>query len=72
MLPGGTTGPSLMQALRGGDVTALVGVPRLYEALMAAIALRISAHRRLVRVGWRVLLRSAIHCSDRRGFIQDV
>lgn len=60
VLPAGTTGPSLMQALRGGEVTALVGVPRLYEALMATIALRISAHRRLVRVGWRVLLRSAI------------
>ena len=60
VLPAGTTGPSLMQALRGGDVTALVGVPRLYEALMGTIALRISAHRRLVRVGWRVLLRSAI------------
>ena len=60
VLPAGTTGPSLMQALRGGGVTALVGVPRLYEALMGTIALRISAHRRLVRVGWRVLLRSAI------------
>ena len=43
-----------------GDVTALVGVPRLYEALMATISLRMSAHRRLVRVGWRALLRSAI------------
>ena len=41
MLPAGTTGPSLMQALRGGGVTALVGVPRLYEALMGTIALRI-------------------------------
>ena len=60
VLPASTTGPSLMQALGAGGVTALVGVPRLYEALMATIALRISAHGRLVRVGWRVLLGSAI------------
>ena len=60
VLPASTTGPSLMQAMRGGDVTALVGVPRLFEALMATISLRMSAHRRLVRRGWRVLLRSAI------------
>ena len=60
VLPASTAGPSLMQALRAGDVTALVGVPRLYEALMATISLRMSAHRRLVRVGWRALLRSVI------------
>jgi long-chain acyl-CoA synthetase len=60
VLPASTAGPSLMQALRAGDVTALVGVPRLYEALMATISSRMSAHRRLVRVGWRALLRSAI------------
>ena len=61
VLPASTTGPSLMQALRAGDVTALVGVPRLYETLVATIALQINSHRRLVvRVGWRALLRSAI------------
>ncbi len=60
VLPAGTTGPSLMQALREGDVTALVGVPRLYEALMAAIALRLNAHWQGTRLAWRAMLRSAI------------
>ena len=46
VLPAGTTGPALMQALREGGVTTLVGVPRLYEALRAAITLRIQSHNR--------------------------
>jgi long-chain acyl-CoA synthetase len=56
VLPGGTTGPSLMQSLREGDVTALIGVPRLYEALRVAIAQRIDTHNRAVRVASRALL----------------
>src|SRR6516162_6779611 len=36
VLPDGSTGPALMRALRVGQVTAIVGVPRLYEALAAA------------------------------------
>jgi long-chain acyl-CoA synthetase len=57
VLPGGTTGPSLMQALYEANVTALIGVPRLYEALKAAIAQRIEAHHRAVRIAWRMLLK---------------
>jgi long-chain acyl-CoA synthetase len=60
VLPGGTTGPSLMQALHEGNVTALVGVPRLYEALKAAIAQRIDAHHRAMRIAWRALLKFLI------------
>ena len=60
VLPAGTTGPALMQALREGGVTTLVGVPRLYEALRAAITLRVQSHNRGVRVAWRGLLQCAI------------
>jgi long-chain acyl-CoA synthetase len=44
VLPGGTTGPALMRALREGDVTTIVGVPRLYEALWAALGARLDAY----------------------------
>lgn len=60
VLPGGTTGPLLMQSLRDGEVTAIVGVPRLYEALVAAIELRVRAYSRGVRVLWRALLGSTL------------
>jgi long-chain acyl-CoA synthetase len=39
VLAAGTTGPLLMRALSEARVTALVGVPRLYEALIAALRL---------------------------------
>jgi long-chain acyl-CoA synthetase len=60
VLPGGATGPLLMRALREGEVTTIIGVPRLYEALWAALALRIEAYNRAVRLAWRGLLRLAI------------
>ena len=34
VLPGVTTGPALMRALREGEVTTIIGVPRLFEALL--------------------------------------
>ena len=60
VLPGGTTGPLLMKALRDGDVTTIVGVPRLYDAIMAAIEARIASKSGVVRMGWQTLLRLAI------------
>ena len=60
VLPGGSTGPLLMRALRDAEVTTIVGVPRLYEALAAAIVARIDARGRTTRRLWQGLLRSAI------------
>jgi long-chain acyl-CoA synthetase len=54
VLPAGTTGPALMLALREGNVTLIVGVPRLYEALLAAIDARLEG-RHLLRVAFRTL-----------------
>ena len=59
-MPGGSTGPLLMRALRDAEVTTIVGVPRLYEALAAAIVARIDARGRTTRRLWQGLLRSAI------------
>lgn len=45
VLPAGISGPELLAALRDGDVTALVGVPRLYVALLENIERGIAAQR---------------------------
>jgi long-chain acyl-CoA synthetase len=67
VLPGGTTGPLLMKALRDGDVTTIVGVPRLYDAIVAAIEARVASRNSAVRVGWRTLLRLAILVQRKTG-----
>jgi long-chain acyl-CoA synthetase len=54
VLPGGTTGPTLMKALREADVTTIIGVPRLYEALSAAIDGRLEG---LLRLAFHALLK---------------
>jgi len=43
VLPGGFSGPEFAHALRSGDATALIGVPRLYESFLAMINGRIEA-----------------------------
>jgi long-chain acyl-CoA synthetase len=60
VLPGGTTGPALMRALREGNVTTIVGVPRLYEALWAAIDARLNAYYLTHRLAFRALLKLTI------------
>lgn len=65
VLPAGSTGPQLTQALQGGGVTTIVGVPRLYEAMVAAIDTRIAARGRLARAAWTLLTRAceAVHAA---------
>ena len=43
MLTRGHSGPELARALRAGGATVLIGVPRLYESLLAAIIGQIDA-----------------------------
>jgi len=57
VLPGGTTGPLLMRAMREGEVTTIIGVPRLYDALLAAIETRVTSRGLAVRLIWRALLK---------------
>jgi long-chain acyl-CoA synthetase len=59
VLPGGTTGPLLMRAMREGGVTTIIGVPRLYDALSTAIETRATAGGPTARLVWRALLKSA-------------
>lgn len=68
VLPRGLTGPQLLRALNEGNVSVLVGVPRLYSALIAAINSRVNSlpavqklsvktaqllAQRLTKAGWR-------------------
>jgi long-chain acyl-CoA synthetase len=67
VLPASATGPLIMQALRDGEVTTIVGVPRLYEAMLAAIGGRVASHGRAARAIWQSLLRLAIWTRRRTG-----
>ena len=68
VLPAATSGPALLRAQRESAVTAVVGVPRLYEAVIAAIRHRIAARGPAVRILWRVLLKTAIAFWQATGF----
>jgi long-chain acyl-CoA synthetase len=59
VLPGGTTGPMLVRAMRDAEVTTIIGVPRLYDAIWTALETRVAARGRAVRFLWRALLQSA-------------
>ncbi len=47
IMPHGLTGPQLVRALNEGEVTLIVGVPRLYDALYLGIEERIKSGSRL-------------------------
>ncbi len=49
VLPAGVTGPQIVRALQRGRVTVIVGVPRLYAALVGAIEARVAARGRMAR-----------------------
>lgn len=49
ILPFSLTGQQLLRALREGGVTAIVGVPRLYSAVIAAINARVDSSGRIAR-----------------------
>ncbi|MBD3366763.1 MAG: AMP-binding protein [Candidatus Eisenbacteria bacterium] len=51
LLPNSLTGPDLVRALRDGEVTVVIGVPRLYEALLDGIEARVSS-RGMLATAW--------------------
>lgn len=60
ILPAGVSGPEIAQALKDERATALVGVPRLYDALVTAIRRRVeSCSRRLGKLFESILAMSA-------------
>ncbi len=62
ILPAGVSGPEMIAALKNGRATVLLGVPRLYSALVTGIRQRIAARSALARrvVGWLFALSAAL------------
>lgn len=56
VLPAGVSGPELAMALRTGGITHLVGVPRLYTALLAEIRSRVRARGKSIAATFAILL----------------
>ena len=50
ILPQTLTGPQVLRALKEGEASVMVGVPRLYQAMLAGIEARVAAHGR--PAGW--------------------
>lgn len=57
ILPSSLTGQQLLRAMREGEVTTVVGVPRLYSALYSGILARVEASSRLAQWLFNRLLR---------------
>ena len=56
VLPAGLTGPEIAAALRDGRATAMVGVPRLYDGLIAGIRARVAGRGALARALFETML----------------
>lgn len=67
VLPEAVGGPELMHAVRVGRVTAIVGVPRLYAAIVSGIEARVAARGAWYSWGFRFALASAIWLQRRLG-----
>jgi long-chain acyl-CoA synthetase len=59
VLPEGVTGPQIVQALKGGRATVMVGVPRLYVALLDGLRARVAARGRVAATVFAALLELA-------------
>ena len=58
--PADLTGPQVLRALREGEVAAIVGVPRFYEALVSGVEARARARGRAISALFRAALRLAV------------
>jgi long-chain acyl-CoA synthetase len=60
VLPEAATGPKIVRALDAAQVTAMIGVPRLYEALVAGLEAQVKARGRLAAGLFSALLQLSI------------
>lgn len=67
VLPQSVGGPQLRRALKAANVTGIVGVPRLYAALTAAVESQAAARGALARALFGLLLRASIAAQKRLG-----
>jgi long-chain acyl-CoA synthetase len=67
VLPPGVTGPQIVSALQRGRVTVIVGVPRLYAALVAGLEARVAARGPAARRIFGALLATSMAARKRFG-----
>ena len=67
VLPAGVTGPQIVGALQAGRVTLIVGVPRLYAALVAGLEARVKARGGLARALFALLFNLSLGLRRRFG-----
>jgi long-chain acyl-CoA synthetase len=60
ILPFSLTGPQVLRALDEGQATAIIGVPRLYEALYAAIEKRLEGRGRIASALFHLALGASV------------
>ena len=67
VLPYSLTGPQVLRALNEGDVTVVIGVPRLYEALYSGIESQVASRGRLAKRAFNLLLAMSERLTRRLG-----
>jgi len=67
ILPYSLTGPQLVRALKEGEATAMLGIPRLYSALLDAIDRRVAGAGSLASAAFSGLLGLSIAVRQRTG-----
>lgn len=67
LLPRSLTGPQILRALRDGHVTAILGVPRFYAALLSAITARVRRRGRLAAAAFSAGLAASVALQRRLG-----
>ncbi|MDF2096049.1 AMP-binding protein [Aquibaculum arenosum] len=68
VLPEGVTGPQIMTALKVARATVLLGVPRLFAAILAGLEGRVAQQPRLQRLAFRTLFALSHFCLRRFGW----
>lgn len=68
VLPAGIGGPEIQRALRDGGATVVIGIPRLLEALLAAVERRIAKRGRLPLLIFKALLNFSVLMRRRFGW----
>jgi long-chain acyl-CoA synthetase len=68
VFPEAIAGPQLVQAIRLADVSAIVGVPRLYAALASGLEAQIAARGPLVHGLFHIAIAATIELRRRFGF----
>lgn len=67
VLPYSLTGPQMVRALNEGNVTIVIGVPRMYRALYEGIAARAESAGRFATAGFRLALGTSRQLQERLG-----